>query len=127
MIEVLSKKYYLIHAIYQWCIDSGLSPCILVLFDHNVSVPLKFVDEDNCILLDISPDCVRDFTFVKESISFYAVFDDVEQQVFIPVGNVLEIYAAENEEGMQFAFEKSNFSKQTNSYSSRKSRLRVVK
>jgi stringent starvation protein B len=106
-IEKVSKKYYLINAMYQWCVDSGLSPCILVLVDSNVKVPVNFVEDDNCILLDISPEFVRNFDFNKNSISFYAMFDDIEHEVFVPIGNVLEIYAAENEEGMEFAFEEN--------------------
>lgn len=118
----VSKKYYLINAIYQWCVDSELSPCILVLVDSSVIVPVNFVEDDNCILLDISPEFVRGFDFNKNSISFYAMFDDVEHEVFVPIGNILEIYAAENEEGMEFAFEETH-----PDHNNRKTKLKLVK
>ena len=107
MAKPVSKKYYLINAIYQWCVDSDLSPCILVKVDQNAVVPPHCVEDDGCVLLDISPDCVRDFVFTKLHISFFAMFDDNEQQVFVPIGNILEIYAEENEEGLEFAFEEA--------------------
>lgn len=118
-----SKKYYLINAVYQWCVDSAYSPCILVVVDKNVKVPVKFVEDDNCILLDISPEFVRDFELTKSYISFYAMFDDVEHNVFVPIGNILEICAAENEEGMEFAFEETPGIADT----VRKSKLKLVK
>ena len=119
----ISKKYYLINAVYQWCVDSLYSPCILVVVDKNVKVPVKFVESDNCILLDISPEFVRDFELTKSYISFYAMFDDVEHNVFVPIGNILEIYAAENEEGMEFEFEETSDIADT----VRKSKLKLVK
>lgn len=127
--QKVSKKFYLINAIYQWCVDSGFSPCILVLVDNNVRVPVNFVEDDNCILLDISPEFVRGFEFNKTSITFYAMFDDVEHEVFVPIGNILEIYAAENEEGMEFTFEESSNIKGKNSSNSNKrhSYLKLVK
>jgi stringent starvation protein B len=121
--SIVSKKYYLINAIYQWCLDSGFSPCILVLVDSNVQVPVNFVENDNCILLDISPDYVESFQFNKNHISFRAMFDEVEHEVFVPIGNILEIYASENDEGMEFTFEATNNDKQTN----KRSFLKLVK
>lgn len=128
-LEKVSKKFYLINAIYQWCVDSGLSPCILVLVDSNVRVPVNFVEDDNCILLDISPEFVRNFDFNKNSIAFYAMFDDIEHEVFVPVGNILEIYAAENEEGMEFAFEETSGikGKDTSNSNKKHSYLKLVK
>lgn len=101
-----SKKFYLAQAIYFWCLDNNFTPYIVVFVDNNVKVPIHVVDEDNSVMFDISVDFVQNFEFNKDYISFITIFDQVEHEVFIPIGNILEIYSAENEEGLSFEFEK---------------------
>ena len=48
-----SPKSYLIRAIYEWCIDEGLTPYIVVQVDiDGVNVPSDYIS-DNQIVFDI--------------------------------------------------------------------------
>ena len=54
-----SSRPYLIRAIYQWIVDSDLTPYLLVdAAQEGVSVPAEFV-ENNKIILNISPSAAQ--------------------------------------------------------------------
>ena len=100
-----SSRPYLVRALYEWILDNGLTPYLLV--DATVPgavVPRDFV-QDGKIVLNISPSAVRDLELGNDQIHFNARFRGVAQDVFVPVGAVLAIYARENGHGMVFAEE----------------------
>lgn len=103
MTSVSSRRPYLIRAIYEWVLDNGLTPHILVAADaEGVEVPAQFVTEDGKITVNVSPSAVRDLELGNELISFSARFSGQPYQVFVPPGAVLALYARENGEGMLF-------------------------
>ena len=97
-----SSRPYLIRALYQWILDNGLTPYILVdAAIDDVVVPMQFV-QDGKVVLNIVPTAVQDLLLDDEMISFGARFSGKAMDVFVPVQAVLAIYAKENGQGMMF-------------------------
>jgi stringent starvation protein B len=89
-------------ALYEWCVDSGLTPYLSVRVDHRTRVPQGFV-KDGQIVLNLGPSAVRNLNMDNEWITFSARFGGVSHSIEVPVGNVLAIYSRETGEGMGFA------------------------
>jgi stringent starvation protein B len=96
-----STRPYLIRALHEWCTDHGFTPHIAVAVDGSVQVPRQFVS-NNEIVLNIKPEATSGLSLGNEYIEFKARFGGVQQQVSIPVGRVLAVYARENGQGMAF-------------------------
>ncbi len=102
MISSRSRRPYLIRAIYQWALDNGHTPYLLVAADQpGVSVPMAFV-KDNRIALDIGGMAVRELNIDADPIFFSARFGGRPYDIVVPSGAVLAIYARENGEGIVF-------------------------
>lgn len=100
--NVRSRRPYLIRAIYDWAVDSGLTPHLLVAADQpGVVVPPAYV-RDGRIALDISPMAVRSLDLQNDPIYFSARFGGAAWDIWVPSGAVLAIYARENGEGVLF-------------------------
>jgi stringent starvation protein B len=97
----ISTKPYLIRAIFQWCVDQGLTPYLAVAVDNRTTVPRSFV-QDGQIVLNISPDATQSLVMGNELIAFQARFGGIAQNISVPVDNVSAIYARENGHGMAF-------------------------
>lgn len=100
----VSTKPYLIRAIYEWCVDQGLTPHIAVVVDERVVVPSGYAREGQ-IVLNLGPDATNNLAMGNEAITFQARFGGVSQNLFIPTANVLAVYARENGQGMAFEAE----------------------
>ena len=97
-----SSRPYLIRALYQWIVDNGVTPYILVDASvEGVSAPEQYI-QDGKIVLNIAPMAVRSLVLSDEHISFNARFGGHAMDVFVPVSAVLAIYARENGQGMMF-------------------------
>jgi stringent starvation protein B len=97
-----SRRPYLIRAIYDWCVDNGHTPHLLVAADYpGVSVPLQFVQEGR-ITLNLSPMAVQSLNIDDDPIWFSARFSGRPFDVIVPPGAVLAIFARENGEGLVF-------------------------
>lgn len=100
---MISRRPYLIRAIYDWVLDNRLTPHMLVAADApGVHVPSQFVTEDGKITINISPSAVSDLTLDNDLIRFSARFSGQPFAVEIPPGAVLALYARENGQGMLF-------------------------
>lgn len=98
----LPKRPYLLRALYDWIVDSGLTPYLLVgVASDAVHVPREFVSEGK-IVLNISPMAVRDLLLEADSVSFSGRFSGRPFPVHVPMASVLAIYARESGEGMVF-------------------------
>jgi len=97
-----SCRPYLLRAIYNWITDNRLTPYLLVdaTLPH-VLVPQDFVQEGK-IVLNIAPLAVKDLSLDAQVVRFSARFNQVVQQVYVPMPAVLGIYAKENGRGMFF-------------------------
>lgn len=97
-----SRRPYLIRAIYEWCVDNGHTPHLLVAADYpGVTVPLQFVQEGR-ITLNLSPMAVQTLNIEDDPIWFSARFSGRPFDVIVPSGAVLAIFARENGEGLVF-------------------------
>ena len=97
----VSTKPYLIRAIHEWCVDSGFTPYIAVKVDASTKVPKQFV-KDGQIVLDVGYDATSSLVIDNVAIEFKARFSGVSTDIYIPVANVIAIYASENGQGMAF-------------------------
>lgn len=97
-----SSRPYLIRALYQWIVDNGVTPYILVdaLVD-GVDVPPQHI-QDNKIVLNIAPMAVQGLTLADDAITFSARFSGQSVSLHVPTNAVLAIYARENGQGMMF-------------------------
>ena len=100
MAEV-STKPYLIRAIYDWCTDSGFTPYVAVAVDETVRVPAEFVNNGE-IVLNVSALATSRLLIDNEAISFQARFGGVAREVYVPMAQVIAVYARENGQGMAF-------------------------
>jgi stringent starvation protein B len=97
----------MIRAMHQWCGDNGHTPYIVVWVNERTDVPREYV-QNNEIVLNISMDATKDLRLDNDWISFTARFAGVPRQVFVPVGNVMSVFARETGEGMGFEVELAN-------------------
>lgn len=97
----LSTRPYLIRAIYEWCVDSGLTPYLAVRVDEHTEVPQSFV-KDGEIVLNISEGAVRGLEMGNEVISCNGRFGGVPFDVMVPVVAVIGIFAKETGQGLVF-------------------------
>ena len=100
MAEICTKPY-LIRALYQWCVDSGLTPQLLVAVDAKTRVPAGFV-KDGKIVLNINAGATRNLTLDNDWIQFSARFGGVSHEISVPIERVAAIFARENGQGLHF-------------------------
>lgn len=99
---MLSKRPYLVPAFYDWIVDQGHVPHLVVNADApDVMVPTQFV-EDGHIQLNISPSAVRDFHMDRVGISFEARFGGQPERVFVPMHAVRAIVDRDSGQGATF-------------------------
>lgn len=110
-----STKPYLLRAIYEWCVDSGFTPQILVdTRSEEVEVPSHYI-QDNRIILNIHPQSVRDFELGNEYLLFSARFSGKPFAITVPIDSVLAVYSRENGQGIVFQNETENSDSESDS------------
>ena len=93
-----SAKLYLARALYDWCLDRGLTPYVSAKVE-GASVPRGY-DQDGVIVLNLVPEATNRFAFEPDGISFQARFGGKVFDVWLPAENVLAIYARETGHGI---------------------------
>ena len=97
-----SNRPYLIRALYEWIVDNGMTPHLLVDAAHaTAQVPTEYVEEGR-IVLNVSPSAVNSLSMVNDEVSFSARFGGVSRNISMHPDAVLGIYARENGKGMLF-------------------------
>jgi stringent starvation protein B len=95
-------KPYLLRAVHQWCTDQGHTPYLAVaVLGDRIRVPMEYV-KDNEIVLNVSYNATRDMLIENDFITFSARFNGVPQDIVVPIGNVIALFARENGMGMNF-------------------------
>ncbi|CDG85681.1 ClpXP protease specificity-enhancing factor [Janthinobacterium agaricidamnosum] len=97
----ISTKPYMLRAIYEWCTDSGYTPYLAVKVDARATVPMEYVKKGE-IVLNISFGATSGLKMENDAIRFHARFGGVSREIYVPVDNVMAIYANENGQGMAF-------------------------
>ncbi len=97
-----SSRPYLIRALYQWIVDNGVTPYILVdALVEGVDVPPQHI-QDNKVVLNLAPMAIQGLILGDDAISFSARFSGQSVDLMVPTEAVLAIYARENGQGMMF-------------------------
>lgn len=100
--SMTSSRPYLVRALYEWILENDCTPYILVKASgEGVDVPDEHV-KDGQIILNISPAAVQNLLISNDSIAFDGRFAGIARPVFVPIENILGIYARENGQGMIF-------------------------
>ena len=99
-----STKPYMLRALYEWCTDNGHTPFVVVWVDEHTDVPREYV-KNNEIVLNIAASATHNLRIDNEWLSFSARFAGVSRDIWVPVGNVMSIFARETGEGMGFEVE----------------------
>lgn len=102
------SRPYIIRAIYEWIVDNGCTPHLLVdAGGDNVVVPTAYVS-DGQIVLNISPTAVVSLQMGNDAITFNGRFGGQPIDVYAPIAAIMGIYARENGQGMIFEAEPSS-------------------
>lgn len=102
---MLHKRPYLLNALYEWIVDSGETPyLILAVTGDDVVVPRDRV-ENARIVLNVSPTAVRNLLIDQAGVSFDGRFSGRNWRVSAPIGSISAIYSRESGDGMMFDVE----------------------
>ncbi len=97
-----STRPYLLRAMYEWMLDNELTPQLVVDAEaDDVNVPRQFV-ADGRIVLNVSPNAVRDLDIGMVRVRFKARFNGAPFEVDVPTRAVQAVFARENGAGMTF-------------------------
>ena len=133
-----SNRPYLLRALSEWILDNDCTPYLVVdVAGDQVAVPEEYV-KNGQIILNIRPDAVLNLLLSNEAVSFEARFAGVPRQIYVPMENIVAVYAQETGQGMTFGegvlpadppsgSQPSPGSSPKVGKSSRKGRLRIVK
>jgi stringent starvation protein B len=99
---VKSQRPYLLRALYNWIVDSGEIPYLLVdAAGPEVQVPLDHV-EDGQIILNIGANAVLELHIGDEYAMFGSRFDGRHYDIVLPMDSIRAIYCKDSGEGMVF-------------------------
>ncbi|RZA17820.1 MAG: ClpXP protease specificity-enhancing factor [Lysobacteraceae bacterium] len=95
-----SHRPYLLRALYEWVVDNGMTPHVLVdATQPGVRVPAHAV-KDGRIVLNIAERAVGGLRMDNDALRFSARFGGVSQSVLVPLPAVIAVYARETGQGM---------------------------
>jgi stringent starvation protein B len=96
-----STKPYMIRALYEWCVDNGFTPHLMVAVDSETRVPMGYVKNGE-IVLNINHSATKGLLMENDAITFSARFNGVSNNIYIPMRAVRGIFARETGQGMFF-------------------------
>ena len=97
-----SSKPYLIRALYEWILDNGATPHILVDATGEQLIIPPGIASDGKVVLNLSPQAVENLDMANDHVSFSARFNGVAEDIYCPIDSLMAIYARESGEGMMF-------------------------
>jgi stringent starvation protein B len=103
---VAALKTHLLRAVYDWAVENGFTPHIIVDTKYaGVRVPPGYADDSGRVVLNVHPRALQGFSFDDEWIRFSARFGGSPFNVETPLTAVLAVYAKENGQGISFPAE----------------------
>lgn len=99
-----STKPYLLRALYEWCVDNGHTPYLACRITPKVRVPKHLMQQAE-VVFNIGPAASPNLNIDNEWVFFSARFNGVSEDIWLPVSQVVGIYARETGEGMGFQAE----------------------
>ena len=98
--RMTSHRPYLLRALYEWIVDNGMTPHLLVDATRaGVRVPPHTVKEGR-VVLNVAERAVARLQMDNDAVAFTARFGGVSHPVLVPIEAVLAIYARETGQGM---------------------------
>lgn len=95
MPSMSSFKPYLFTAYYNWIVDNGVTPHLLIDTSvRGVQVPEQYA-QNNSMILSISPSAIADYEVNDRGISFKAMFHGVSEDVVVPFKAMRQLIAVE--------------------------------
>ncbi|HEX6927924.1 MAG TPA: ClpXP protease specificity-enhancing factor [Gammaproteobacteria bacterium] len=99
---MLSRRPYLIRALYEWLLDSGEVPHLLVdAAVEGAQLPEAYIQEGR-IVLNIGPSAVQSLDLGNDEIVFSARFGGTPRTVRFSPAAVIAIYGRDSGQGMMF-------------------------
>lgn len=100
--RLLPKRPYILKAYFDWLVDNDLTPYLVVNATYaGVKVPMDYV-KDGQIVLNLSLNATGNLQLTPDFIQFNARFRGIVQDIFIPMGAAVALYARENGDGIMF-------------------------
>lgn len=91
------KRPYFVRAMHEWLTDNDYTPYLLIDSTYQgVVAPLEYA-QNGQLVLSISYAATKDLSIDNDAISFSARFNKVSQQLWIPFGAVIGIFAKEDQ------------------------------
>jgi len=99
---VKRRRPYLLRALYEWIVDSGEVPNVLVDAEiYGVVVPSEHV-RDGQIVLNISPQAVRNLSLGNDYVMCEGRFSGRSVELILPIESVRAIYCRDSGQGLAF-------------------------
>ena len=96
------RRPYLLRALYEWIVDSGEVPNVLVDAEiDGVVVPSEHV-RDGQIVLNISPQAVRNLSLGNDYVMCEGRFSGRSVELILPIKSVRAIYCRDSGQGLAF-------------------------
>ena len=100
-----SSRPYLLRALYDWIIDGGEDPYVIVdSLYPGVEVPDRHV-KDGQIILNLAPRALVGWSMAEFEVMFQTRFDGIPTDIVLPYGSITAIYGQESGLGMAFGQE----------------------
>lgn len=98
-----SFRPYLVNAFIEWLLDNDQVPLLsLNAAAEGVQVPSQHVDDSGHIVLNVSPDAVRNFKLDSAGIEFDTRFNGVSHRIKAPVTAIVGINGRGGSVGFAF-------------------------
>ncbi len=95
-------KRHLVRAIYDWCLEVGETPNVLVRPGKGTRIPEGLVDETGSVVFNIGPAAVRDLKLGAERLDFTARFKGRTFDVMVGLEDLAAITGKESGKGVLF-------------------------
>lgn len=91
------KRPYLVRAMHEWLTDNDYTPYLVVDTHYEgVVAPAQYA-QNGQLVLSVSYTATKDLYIDNDAMSFSARFSGVSQDLWIPMGAVLGIFAKEDQ------------------------------
>ena len=102
------RRPYLLRALYEWIVDSGEIPNVLIDAEiEGVVVPEEYV-RDGQIVLNISPQAVRNLNLGDDFVMCEGRFSGRSMELILPIISIRAIYCRDSGQGLAFDDEDMN-------------------
>ena len=100
-----SSRSYLLRALYDWIVDGGEDPYVIVdCLYPGVEIPEGHI-KDGQIVLNLAPRALNGWTMTEFAVMFQTRFDSITTDIVLPYGSITAIYGQESGLGMAFGQE----------------------